>query len=140
MKKLLTSNTPYYDKSADEWIKNETFKASSWEDIGFTEGFGLDFFKEKLDNLPIKDFLLSKEQILLLKEMLENKINELLIDRKSEQHGRPTIIFLGKEIKLNIVGENLQDNVINKLFKAYQVCEECLEENKPLYLSITEEE
>jgi hypothetical protein len=136
---ITISNTSYFDKTQDEWIDNENYKASSWDNYGFTEGLGLNLFKNKLNMVSFKDEPLSNEECISLKHLLENKIKELLIGRIPEKYGRPTIYFLGEEIKLNIVGKNDQDNIISNLYSAYKICEECLQENKPVYLSITEE-
>ncbi|KFF09016.1 hypothetical protein [Chryseobacterium luteum] len=96
----------------------------------------------KFDRLIFDDESLSKNEIFDLKQNIENKIKELLSTRIPEPDIRTKIEFLGQIIGLNYTpfGKNIQDLRIDKLFRAYKICEECLEENKPVYLSISENE
>ncbi|UTX48930.1 hypothetical protein [Chryseobacterium sp. MA9] len=145
MKRISLSNTTRLDKSEDEWFQNvginKFYKAAGWSNFAFAEGLALDLFKEKLSKVPFKDEPLSKEEAEKLKIILENKIKELLSTRIPEPDVRTKIDFLGQTIGINFtpLGKNRQDNWINNFFRAYKICEECLEENKPVYLSITEE-
>ncbi len=99
---------------------------------------------EILERIGIKEFKdepLSREESLELREHVERKIKELLSTRVPEPDIRTKIDFLGKIIGLNGTprGKNDQDNRITSLYSVYRICEECLEENKPVYLSNTEE-
>jgi len=134
-------NTPKSNKTTDEWIRNDDYRGSSWRNFAFAEGFALDLFKDKLSKVPFKDEPLSREEIQKLKIILENKIKELLSTRIPEPDQRTKIEFLRQTIGLNgtPMGRNVQDNWINNFYRAYKICEECLEESKPVYLSITEE-
>lgn len=87
-----------------------------------------------------KDEPLSKEESLELKLHLENKIKELISKRVKEPNPRTKIEFLGEIIELNCTpfGKNDQDVRIDKFYDAYEICKECLVENKPVYLSISE--
>ena len=128
--------------------------------IGFKESFE-DFtrdhknryrgFDEKINAVPktilgrfkkatFDDEPLTKEQSSELKQHLENKIKELLSTRIPEPDVRTKIEFLGEIIGINFTpfGKNAQDLRIDNLYRAYKICEECLEENKPVYLSISE--
>ncbi|OCA76050.1 hypothetical protein BBI01_04965 [Chryseobacterium artocarpi] len=137
-------NTSREDKSEWEWSQNlgqnKFYKAAGWSNFAFAEGLALDLFKQKLSKVPFKDESLSREEIEKLKLILENKIKELLSTRIPEPDVRTKVDFLGQTIGINFtpLGRNVQDNWIDKFFRAYKICEECLEENKPVYLSITE--
>ncbi|MDF2934582.1 MAG: hypothetical protein K0R36_3913 [Chryseobacterium sp.] len=98
------------------------------------------FILNRFNQIIFDDEPLSKEESLELKKHLENKIKEQLSTRVKEPNPRTKIEFLGKIIELNYTpfGKNDQDMIIDKLFRAYKICEECLEENKPVYLSISE--
>lgn len=130
------------DKTTDEWIRNDDYRGSSWRNFAFAEGLALDLFKNKLIKVPFKDDILTNEETEKLKLLLENKIKELLSTRVPEPDYRTKIEFLGQTLKLNHTpfGKNDQDGWILDFYRAYKVCEECLKENKPVYLSITEED
>lgn len=139
------SNTTYYDKSSDEWLGNHSYKAEVGSKSNHTDK---DFIKiiteslpEKLSLAPFKDSPLLENEVVYLKNTLEKRIKALLSGRKKLKYGNPTISFLGEIINLDIspIRGNPQDNFIRILYRAYQICEECLQENKPVYLSITEE-
>ncbi|KFF09799.1 hypothetical protein IW15_22365 [Chryseobacterium soli] len=135
-------NTTKSDKTIDEWTKNDNYRGSSWKNFAFAEGLALDLFKEKLSKVPFKDDPLSREETEKLKIILENKIKELLSTREPEPNVRTKINFLGQIIGLNgsPFGKNDQDNWINDFFRAYKICEECLQEDKPVYLSISKDD
>ncbi|MDF2934584.1 MAG: hypothetical protein K0R36_3915 [Chryseobacterium sp.] len=135
-------NATKSDKTKEEWINNDNYRGSSWRNAFFAEGLALDLFKEKLSKVPFKDESLSQEETERLKVILENKIKELLSTRIPEPNYREKIEFLGEVIKLNGTpfGKNAQDSWIYSLINCYEICEECLKENKPVYLSIREED
>ncbi|MFY7816078.1 MAG: hypothetical protein ACOVRK_12925 [Chryseobacterium taeanense] len=138
-------NTSRNDKSDREWCQNlgqnKFYAAAGWSNFAFGEGLALDLFKEKILKVPFKDDPLTKEETEKLKAILEDKIKNLVSKRAPEPDVRIKIDFLGKTIGLNGTpfGKNDQDNWIYSFYNAYKICEECLEEDKPVYLSITEE-
>lgn len=134
-------NTTKGDKTTEEWINNDNYRGASWLDAYFAKDLALDLFKEKLSKVPFKDEALSREETEKLKVILENKIKELLSTRVSEPNYREKMEFLGEVIELNATpfGKNPQDNWIHSLVNCYEICEECLKENKFVYLSIREE-
>jgi hypothetical protein len=139
------SNVPYYNKTSDEWINNDNYKASGGSKYNYTDNDYIEIIKQSIPNrlnqIPFEDIPLLKEESLAIKKVLEGKIKKLLIGRKTVKFGRPTIHFLGNEIKLDIfpTAPNEEDMFISILFNSYSIIEECLLENKPVYLSITEE-
>jgi hypothetical protein len=139
------SNTTFYDKSIDEWVDNHQFKAESGSKLEHTDKDFIEIIieslPEKLSQAPFKDSPLLENEIIYLKNTLEKRIKKLLIGRKKLKYGNPTISFLGEKINLDIspIRGNPQDNFIRILYTAYQICEECLQENKPVYLSITKD-
>jgi len=64
-----------------------------------------------------------------------------MIILKPVKYGRPLINFLGEDIKLDIfpTGKNEQDNILNNLYRSYKICEECLQKEQVVYLSISNE-
>lgn len=139
-------NTTRTDKTQQEWGENsgqnKFYKAAGWSNFAFAEGLALDLFEEKLSKVPFKDDPLSTEEIEKLKIILENKIKKLLSTRVTEPDQRTKIEFLDQMIGLNGTpfGKNDQDNWIHSFYNAYKICEECLEEDKPVYLSISKDE
>ena len=143
---ITLSNVTLSDKSEREWGQNldkgKFYKAAGWSNFASAEGLALDLFERKLSKIPFNDDALDREETEKLKVILENKIKQLLSTRVSEPDQRTKIEFLGQTIGLNgtPLGKNDQDNWIDKFYRAYKICEECLEENKPIYLSITGED
>ncbi|WP_431609325.1 hypothetical protein [Chryseobacterium sp. 'Rf worker isolate 10'] len=95
---------------------------------------------DRIGKVIFNDEPLTKEESTELKQHLENRIQKLLSIRVSEPDIRTKIEFLGQTIGLNYTpfGRNDQDLLIDKFFRAYKICEECLENNKPIYLSTSE--
>lgn len=134
---IILTNTVRFNQSLDDFVMNPHNRYRSFtekEQAIPTE------ILERIAKKEFKDEPLLKSETILLKTLLEQKIKELLIGRKMLKYGNPTISFLGEKINLDIapLKGNPQDNFISILYSAYQICEECLLENKPVYLSITE--
>lgn len=143
--KISICNTTRLDKNQDEWINNENYKSSGGSKFNYTDEDYLEIIKEaipnKLEEFPFVDQPLTENESYSLKKVFEGRIKKLLIGRQPIKYGRPTIQFLGEEIKLDVfpTAPNMDDMLIFYFYESYSIIEECLKENKPVYLSITEE-
>jgi len=142
----IISNAIYFDKTPDEWTANHNYKAQGGSKLESTD---IDFIRilqrsipHRLEKAPFKDQPLTTDEIISLKNILEQDISELLIGRTPIKLGRPVINFLEQDIKLDIfpTGVNDRDMYISILHDTYKICEECLKDDKPVYLSIVKEE
>ena len=133
------TNTIRFNQSFDDFTRNpkNRYRTFDIEDDAVPKKILNRIGKEKFKDEP-----LTEEESLELKQHLENKIKKLLSTRVPEPNYRTKIEFLGQTIELNATpfGKNAQDNWINMFYDAYKICEECLAENKPVYLSISEHE
>jgi hypothetical protein len=150
MMDITISNISIFDKSQREWAENlgkgGFYKASGGSKLGSTDDDYISILKESIPDwllkIPFKDEALNEEESKKLKNVLENRIKELLPNRKPVKYGRPTIHFLGEEIKLEAIPNEYNENdmLIEVFYRSYDICRECLQESKPVYLSIFEEE
>lgn len=133
------TNTIRFNQSFDDFTRN---RENRYRTFGIKDDVVPIKILERIGKEKFKDEPLTKEESSELKQHLENKIKQLLLTRVHEPDVRTKIEFLGEIIGINFtpMGKNLQDNWISMFFSAYKICEECIEENKPVYLSITEED
>lgn len=90
-----------------------------------------------------KDEALSEYESEEMKSILENKMTELLKEREPYKKGEGvyTINFFGEAIEIDPrpTGHNDSDHLIWKLYKLIGIIDSCLQENKHVYLSITDD-
>lgn len=132
------TNTIRFNKSFDEFLR---IHKNRYQTFGEDNDAVPRKILTRIGKEKFKDEALTNEEVLELKQHIENKIKELLSTRVFEPNERTEIEFLGHKIGLNGTpfGKNIQDNRIDSFYRTYKICEECLQENKPVYLSITEE-
>lgn len=98
----------------------------------------LDLLKEVIPEKAIKegimDIELSTEETSGIKTVFEREINRLLSIRKQAKDGY-TIIVFDKEIQVDTRNE-IHDMDLTAFNAIYLIAKECLDENKPMYLSI----
>lgn len=129
------TNTKRFNQSFDDFTRN---RKNTYQTFGEDKDAIPQEILKRISKSHFMDEPLTKEEVMQLKEHIENKIKELVSTRIPEPDPRTKINFLGEDIGLNGTpwGKNLQDNFLDWFFRAYKICEECLEENKPVYLSI----
>lgn len=132
------TNTIRFNQSFDDFIR---YPKNRYRTFGIEDDVIPEKIFKRIGKKEFKDEPLTNEETSELKKHLESKIQELLSTRVPEPDVRTKIDFLGETIGINFTpfGKNPQDNWISILFSAYKICEECLEEDKPVYLSNTEE-
>lgn len=81
------------------------------------------------------DVEISTEETLGIKNIFEREINRLLSIRKLAKDGY-TIIVFDKEIKVDTRNQAPIDGRLIAFNDIYLIAKECLDENKPMYLSI----
>jgi hypothetical protein len=146
--KITFYNTTRKDKTTDEFVNNPAYIAGGGGKTNFAESDLLKIINasipDKMDLYPAQDIELHKEEIQKVKQAVAQKINSLLEveGREVLTKGSHTIFFEGKEVKLDIrpAGPNPLDFQLHTIYyRIYEICNECLEENKPMYLSLLDE-
>lgn len=133
------TNTIRFNQSFYDFTRNHQ---NCYQTFGIDKDAVPHAILERIGKEEFKDEPLTKEESIALKWHLENKIKKLLSTRVKEPNPRTKIQFLGEIVELNYTpfGKNDSDGWIDMFFRAYKICEECLKENKPVYLSISEHE
>lgn len=90
---------------------------------------------EKANKNNIIDIALSTEETLGIKDIFEREINHILSIRKPAKDGYNIIVF-DKEIKVDTKNQAVTDGRLTAFNDIYLIAKECLDENKPMYLSI----
>ena len=98
----------------------------------------------RLESSDYKDSPLTKEETMAFNEALERQIEYWLSLRVHIpiKEGTDTVTYKGETIELDIRPIDINDNdkALRDLLRLHDIIRECLEEDKPLYLSIYEEE
>jgi hypothetical protein len=89
---------------------------------------------EQANKTGIMDVELSTEETLRIKTVFEREINHLLSIRKPTKMGYNITVF-GNEIQVDTRNE-IHDMDLRAFNDIYCIAKECLDENKPMYLSI----
>jgi hypothetical protein len=90
---------------------------------------------EQANKTGIMDVELSTEETLGIKTVFEREINHLLTIRKPTKMGY-TITVFGKEVQVDTRNQAVTDGRLRAFNDIYCIAKECLDENKPMYLSI----
>jgi len=97
-----------------------------------------------MQNIEFKDAPLNREETLAFNEALEEQIEYWLSLRVHIpiKEGTDTVTYKGETIELDIRPIDINDNdkAIRDLLRLHEIIKECLTEEKPLYLSVYEEE
>lgn len=139
---LIISNTKLKGKNYRDFQpinENSTYKYH-WHnnDVDLRYPIVLNLLKEvileKVKKEDILDVELSTEETSGIKTVFEREINRLLAIRKQAKDGY-TIMVFGKEIHVDTRNE-IHDMDLTAFNAIYLIAKECLDENKPMYLSI----
>jgi hypothetical protein len=142
MSGIIISNQSFYDK---DYVK--TFaRLGPYKHFGIGDSSStlVPFFLEILEvaiaekaRETFEDLELTDLQTKAIRDVFENKIQESLTARLPiTETPSADIFFHGKLYQLDISLLNLGDRKIYDYYKIYKIAEECLDENKPMYLSI----
>ncbi|MFB9079009.1 hypothetical protein ACFFLS_10075 [Flavobacterium procerum] len=137
---LTISNSNIKDKTFHNFFgSNAEYKALVInEDADLKYPIVLNLLKEvileKASKRAIMDIELSTEETLGIKNIFEREINHLLSIRKTAKTGYNIKVF-GKEILIDTRNE-IHDMNLSTFNDIYLIAKECLDENKPMYLSI----
>ncbi len=139
-------NTTEFDKDFDEFVNNPEIKYAggskiSNNDLAFIELLSY-AVPTKLKLIPFKDLALAKEDTIVIQKVFSEEILRLLSSRKPIKEGTNKLAFLGNTYLIDVRPSsiNYQDYTVMNYYRAYKICEECLQENKPMFLSIYEDE
>ncbi len=144
MKSIILSNYSFFDK---DYIKTfsyqDKFKFFSVYDItGVLGSFYLEELRGVLDNKvdeTFKDFALSKEQTQQIKIVFEEQIDKtlpIIEPVEGRRYKSLTFEWKGKSYDMNLSLISPKSRNIQDFYKIVTIAEECLAENKPMYLSI----
>lgn len=137
---FILSNTALKDKTDKELIF--TYKV-----VGFAEGtWDFDNVFPVLNNLlpeilvmrATKDLMLTKEQTSMIKDTCKKSLVSLIKDKPeySDQEKGDIKKILGKNIRIHL--KDSHDKVIDTFFKIYQLADECIRDEKPMFFSVIE--
>ncbi len=144
--KIRISNTTQFDKNIDEFINNPIFKYAGGSSMSHNDTIYLKILSnavpEKIDQIPFKDLALSKEETTVIQKVFVDEILKLLLFRTPIKKGTNKLEFLGSIyiIDQRPTSLNYQDCAIMNYHRIYEISEECLQENKPMYMSIYEDQ
>lgn len=131
-------NTTRLDKTTEEFVNNPNYKAAG----ALTKVNDKDYVEivkkvipNKLDlKIPFYDEALTREETEALLQEFDVYITNFLANRQKGITRQGEILFKGRIVK------NHRDEIdVRGIIRTYNLLEECLRENKPVYLSITEE-
>lgn len=140
---LILSNTNLNGKSYRDFqpIKENSPYIYHWHnnDVDLKYPIVLDLLKEiipeKANKKNIIDVELTTEETFGIKNIFEREINHILSIRKPAKDGY-TIMVFDKEIKIDTRNQAQTDGRLASFNNIYLIAKECLDENKPMYLSI----
>ncbi|WP_294307719.1 hypothetical protein [uncultured Chryseobacterium sp.] len=144
MRSIILSNYSFFDK---DYIKTFSYQNkykffSIYDITGFLGSFYLRKLREILGNKvddAFKDFLLSKEQIMQIKNIFEEQIDEnlsLIEPVEGRRYKSWTLEWKGKSYDMNLSLISPKSRNIQDFYKIVTIAEECLADDKPMYLSI----
>lgn len=142
MSGVLFSNESFYDKNYNKtFAEQEQYK---FVGIGSTFSTLVPFYKKLLTqvignnaNNEFKDYALSTLETEQIRSIFGVELDRLLPHRESQEPSNFTLEWKGNtyDIKLSLFCPN--NRRILKDYEIIQIADECLSENKPMYLSIS---
>lgn len=142
MNKILITNESFYDKVyLETFVKQEKYKFFSVNNGSSTL---VPMYKEllkpilgELINQSIKDNPLTTEQTTAIKIIFEKQLDETIPKRiKTDWPPNRIIEYKGQTYKLDLRLPNPIDRRIEDFFYIVNMADECLKDNKPMYISI----
>jgi len=142
MSYIRISNESFFDKDFDKtFVNQDKYK---FFNLGDSFSTLLPFYKELLRGVignkvdeTFKDYELNFSKTQSIQEVIKNQLETELSFRVVT--GKPPhkdIEFKGKTYSLDLRLTSPTDRRIDDYFKIYSICQECLDEGKPMYLSI----
>lgn len=140
---IFISNSTIKEKTNRDFypvdLESKNKKWGSNKNLDLKHPIVLDLLKEvileKTSKKGIMDVELSMEEISGIKTVFEREINHLLSIRKLAKDGYIIIVF-DKEIKVDTRNQATTDCRLVAFNDIYLIAKECLDENKPMFLSI----
>lgn len=138
---IIISNDSFNDK---EYLKT-FYNGDEYKHfgIGSSSSTLVPMYKEYLSQIigdraynSFKDQALSIQEIEGIQELFKMLLEEKLGKRKSPKVPTTEVEILGKTYLLDLRIKSPEDRIINDFNKIYTIANECLEENKPMYLTI----
>ncbi|KFF09801.1 hypothetical protein IW15_22385 [Chryseobacterium soli] len=148
--KIIFSNAMKHSQDHFDFIANKANRYVHGTKYMYSDEDYLQIIRKSIPNrleiIGYKDSPLTKEEILAFNEALEEQIEYWLSLRVHIpiKEGTDTITYKEETIELDIrpidINDNDNDKAIRDLLRLHEIIKECLAEEKPLYLSVYEEE
>ena len=139
MSKVIFSNTKTKGLEPIDFYKNPKLKSEGVTDFLSTL---VPFYKELLKPIindiekSYQDFPLTKQQNEQIQSIFEEQIDLHLPKMETKLPYDNFIEWKGKKYEMNLRLHSPMNRRIMDFYKIISICKECLEENKPMYLSI----
>ena len=145
--KIIFSNAIEHNQDHFDFIANKANRYVHGSKYMYSDGKYLELIKKSIpkrsESLDYKDSPLTKEETIAFNEALERQIEYWLSLRVHIpiKEGTDTVTYKGETIELDIRPIDINDNdkALRDLLRLHDIIKECLEEEKPLYLSIYDE-
>ncbi|SDJ09064.1 hypothetical protein [Chryseobacterium jejuense] len=144
MSRILITNDSFFDKDY-----NETFSyQEKYSFFGVNEGTStlVAFYKDLLKPVvgdkveeTFRDFVLGKAQTEQIKVIFEQQIDETLFFIEpigGRRYRSCTLVWKGKSYDMNLSLISPKSRMVEDFHRIVTIAEECLQQNKPMYLSI----
>jgi len=144
MKSILISNSTFYDK---DYIKTFSYQ-NEYKFFGISDNSStlVPLYKELLQqvigdqvNQTFDDRELDSGEIMAIKTIFENQIDETLPNRELTKPYHRKLEWKEKMYDLNQSIPSPNNRRIWDFYTIFQICTECLNENKPMFISIKNE-
>ncbi len=146
--KIIFSNAIKHNQDHFDFIANKANRYVHGSKYMYSDEDYLQIIRKSIPNRlefsGYKDSPLTKEETMVFNEALERQIEYWLSLRIHIpiKEGTDTVTYKGETIELDIRPIDINDNdkALRDLLRLHDIIKECLEEDKPLYLSIYEED
>lgn len=140
---IFISNSTIKDKTNRDFypvdLESKNKKWGSNKNLDLKYPIILDLLKEitpeKASKKQVMDIELSTEETSEIKNIFEREINHILTIRRPAKDGYSIKVF-DKEIILDTRNQTITDGRLRAFNDIYLIAKECLDEDKPMYLSI----
>lgn len=145
MEYILISNYSFYDKDYNRTFR-DNYEKYKFFNVGTTFSTLVPFYQNLLKQVignkageRFKDYALSKIQTEQIKIILEEQMDKTLLvyeDYKDTKIPHKRLEWKGKNYELHLGLNSPNNRKIDDFHKIITIAEECLKEDKPMYISI----
>lgn len=139
--KILITNDTFYDKDYNKTFSyQEKYKFFSVNNgtstlVPMYKEYLFQIIGERINN-RFKDYAFTLEETMAIKDLFQSLLEEKLIQWEQAKVPTTEVEIFKKTYLLNLRLSSPDDRIINDYNKIYIIADECIRENKPMYLSI----